>query len=126
MLVEYHSVYKIFFFCSLSAVSAFFNASCVPGAGTMIFSSLCSTCQGQRSYDPHRNFYCETSHNEPFYHNQGALRFKHSHTTYYKNYLLHRHTHKQIVCHLHFFRCLKSGVGDVAFVDHTSLDSIDG
>ncbi|MCJ8729567.1 hypothetical protein PDJAM_G00108140 [Pangasius djambal] len=77
------------------AVSAFFNASCVPGAGTMAFSSLCSRCQGQRSYVPQRNFYCETSHNEPFYHNQGAL------------------------------RCLKSGAGDVAFVDHTALDSID-
>ncbi|XP_060774299.1 saxiphilin-like isoform X2 [Neoarius graeffei] len=77
------------------AVSAFFNASCVPGAGTMPFNNLCSKCQGQRSYISQRNFYCETSHNEPFYHNQGAL------------------------------RCLKSGAGDVAFVDHTALDSID-
>ncbi|XP_027002253.1 saxiphilin-like isoform X1 [Tachysurus fulvidraco] len=77
------------------AVSAFFNTSCVPGAGTMPFSNLCSRCQGQKSYVPQKNFYCETSHSEPFYHNQGAL------------------------------RCLKYGAGDVAFVDHTALESID-
>lgn len=81
-------------FCALSAVSAFFNASCVPGAGTMTFSSLCSRCQGQRSYVPQRNFYCETSHNEPFYHNQGALRFKNTHTTCYTFFFfLLGHTH---------------------------------
>uniref|UniRef100_A0A8C2BL19 Serotransferrin n=1 Tax=Cyprinus carpio TaxID=7962 RepID=A0A8C2BL19_CYPCA len=76
------------------AVSAFFNASCVPGAATMA-TSLCSLCQGQRSYIRQKNFHCETSHSEPFYHNQGAL------------------------------RCLQSRAGDVAFVDHTALDSID-
>ncbi|XP_062853971.1 saxiphilin-like isoform X2 [Trichomycterus rosablanca] len=75
------------------AVSAFFNGSCVPGAGHM-GHSLCSQCQGQRSYVPQRNSYCETSHNEPFYHNQGAL------------------------------RCLQSGAGDVAFVDHSMLGSL--
>ncbi|KAI5628395.1 hypothetical protein C0J50_2885, partial [Silurus asotus] len=77
------------------AVSNFFNASCVPGAGTMTFNNLCSRCKGQRSFVPQRNFFCETSHNEPFYHNQGAL------------------------------RCLKSGAGDVAFVDHAALNRID-
>ncbi|XP_039545606.1 inhibitor of carbonic anhydrase isoform X2 [Pimephales promelas] len=76
------------------AVSAFFNASCVPGATTMA-ASLCSLCQGQRSYIRQKKFHCETSHSEPFYHNQGAL------------------------------RCLQSGAGDVAFVDHSALDSID-
>ncbi|XP_026863631.2 melanotransferrin [Electrophorus electricus] len=75
------------------AVSAFFSASCVPGAAAMALS-LCSQCQGQRSYVPQKNFHCETSHSEPFYHNHGAL------------------------------RCLQSGAGDVAFVDHTALDSI--
>jgi len=59
----------------LSAVSAFFNASCVPGATTMA-ASLCSLCQGQRSYIRQKKFHCETSHSEPFYHNQGALRLK--------------------------------------------------
>ncbi|KAI2663737.1 Serotransferrin [Labeo rohita] len=77
-----------------AAVSTFFNASCVPGAST-IAASLCSLCQGQRSYIRQKNFNCETSHSEPFYHNQGAL------------------------------RCLQSRAGDVAFVDHTVLDSID-
>lgn len=76
------------------AVSSFFNASCVPGAAAMA-PSLCSLCKGQRSYIRQKNFHCETSHSEPFYHNQGAL------------------------------RCLQSGAGDVAFVDHTVLDSID-
>ncbi|XP_056607597.1 saxiphilin-like isoform X1 [Triplophysa dalaica] len=75
------------------AVSGFFNASCVPGASAM-GASLCSLCKGQRSYIRQKNFHCETSHSEPFYHNQGAL------------------------------RCLQSGAGDVAFVDHTALDSI--
>uniref|UniRef100_A0A3B4CKA0 Serotransferrin n=1 Tax=Pygocentrus nattereri TaxID=42514 RepID=A0A3B4CKA0_PYGNA len=76
------------------AVSAFFSVSCVPGAAAMAIS-LCSQCQGQKSYNPQRNAHCETSHSEPFYHNQGAL------------------------------RCLKYGAGDVAFLDHTALDSID-
>ncbi|XP_030632456.1 saxiphilin-like [Chanos chanos] len=76
------------------AVSSFFSASCVPGAASMAIS-LCSLCQGQKSYVRHRNFHCETSHSEPYYHNQGAL------------------------------RCLQSGTGEVAFVDHTVLSSID-
>ncbi|XP_066522642.1 saxiphilin-like [Hoplias malabaricus] len=76
------------------AVSIFFNASCVPGAGTMALS-LCFLCQGLKSYNSQKNFHCETSHSEPFYHNQGAL------------------------------RCLTSGAGDVAFVDHRALDSIE-
>uniref|UniRef100_A0A671QQR1 Zgc:172271 n=1 Tax=Sinocyclocheilus anshuiensis TaxID=1608454 RepID=A0A671QQR1_9TELE len=78
----------------LSAVSAFFSASCVPGATTMA-PSLCSLCQGQRSYIRQKKIHCEMSHIEPFYHNQGAL------------------------------RRLQSRAGDVAFVDHTALDSID-
>uniref|UniRef100_A0A8C7I171 Serotransferrin n=1 Tax=Oncorhynchus kisutch TaxID=8019 RepID=A0A8C7I171_ONCKI len=70
------------------AVSAFFNASCVPGAAA-IAPVLCTLCQGQKSYIAQRNFHCETAHGEPFYNSQGAL------------------------------RCLKTGAGDVAFVDHT-------
>ncbi|KAJ8414069.1 hypothetical protein AAFF_G00066670 [Aldrovandia affinis] len=76
------------------AVSNFFSASCIPGAAATA-SSLCALCQGQKSYIRQRNFHCETSHNEPFYNHQGAL------------------------------RCLKTGKGDVAFVDHIALDSID-
>ncbi|MFT7797310.1 saxiphilin-like [Arapaima gigas] len=76
------------------AVSTFFNASCVPGATTIV-PSLCALCQGEKSYAPQRNFHCETSHNEPFYNSQGAL------------------------------RCLRAGKGDVAFVDHIALESID-
>ncbi|XP_064152352.1 saxiphilin-like isoform X2 [Anguilla rostrata] len=76
------------------AVSAFFSASCIPGAAA-IAPSLCTLCQGQKSYIRQRNFHCETSHNEPFYNSQGAL------------------------------RCLKTGKGEVAFVDHIALDSIE-
>ncbi|XP_048835902.1 saxiphilin-like [Brienomyrus brachyistius] len=75
------------------AVSEFFNASCIPGSATMA-TSLCTLCQGEKSYVHHRNFHCETSHNEPFYSSQGAL------------------------------RCLQTGKGDVAFVDHVALASI--
>ncbi|XP_068171617.1 saxiphilin-like isoform X2 [Antennarius striatus] len=74
-------------------VSAFFSASCIPGARAMA-PSLCALCQGQKSYVRQRNYHCETSHNEPFYNSQGAL------------------------------RCLRSGTGDVAFVDHLALESI--
>ncbi|XP_062402147.1 saxiphilin-like isoform X1 [Sardina pilchardus] len=56
---------------------------------------LCGLCQGQKSYVRHRNFHCETSHSEPFYNNKGAL------------------------------RCLKTGAGEVAFVDHTALNTIE-
>uniref|UniRef100_A0A3B3T1Z3 Serotransferrin n=1 Tax=Paramormyrops kingsleyae TaxID=1676925 RepID=A0A3B3T1Z3_9TELE len=75
------------------AVSEFFNASCIPGSATMA-TSLCTLCQGEKSYVRHHNFHCETSHNEPFYSSQGAL------------------------------RCLQTGKGDVAFVDHVALTSI--
>uniref|UniRef100_A0A3B5LUX1 Serotransferrin n=1 Tax=Xiphophorus couchianus TaxID=32473 RepID=A0A3B5LUX1_9TELE len=74
-------------------VGAFFRASCVPGAATMA-SPLCTLCQGQKSYIRQKNYFCESSHNEPFYNNQGAL------------------------------RCLRRGAGDVAFVDHLALESI--
>uniref|UniRef100_A0A667XA04 Serotransferrin n=2 Tax=Myripristis murdjan TaxID=586833 RepID=A0A667XA04_9TELE len=75
-------------------VSTFFSASCVPGAAAMA-PPLCALCRGQRSYIRQRNFHCETSHSEPFYNSQGAL------------------------------RCLSTGAGDVAFVDHLALESID-
>ncbi|KAL2090975.1 hypothetical protein ACEWY4_013238 [Coilia grayii] len=76
------------------AVSNFFSGSCVPG-GASLAPKLCGLCKGQRSYVRHRNFHCETSHSEPFYNNDGAL------------------------------RCLQTGAGDVAFVDHTALSSIE-
>uniref|UniRef100_A0A3B5ASA2 Serotransferrin n=1 Tax=Stegastes partitus TaxID=144197 RepID=A0A3B5ASA2_9TELE len=75
-------------------VSTFFSASCVPGAAAMA-PPLCSLCQGQKSYIRQKNYHCETSHSEPFYNSQGAL------------------------------RCLRRGAGDVAFVDHLALESID-
>ncbi|XP_072308503.1 saxiphilin-like isoform X1 [Eucyclogobius newberryi] len=75
-------------------VSAFFNSSCVPGAAATA-PTLCSLCQGQKSYIRHKNYHCETSHSEPFYNSQGAL------------------------------RCLRSGAGDVAFVDHLALQIIE-
>ncbi|XP_059918633.1 saxiphilin-like [Gadus macrocephalus] len=75
-------------------VSTFFSASCVPGAATLA-PSLCAACRGQKSYIRQRNYHCETSHNEPYYSNHGAL------------------------------RCLQSGAGDVAFVDHLALESIE-
>ncbi|XP_037643354.1 melanotransferrin-like isoform X1 [Sebastes umbrosus] len=75
-------------------VSAFFSASCVPGAAAMA-PPLCSLCQGQKSYIRQKNYHCETSHSEPFYNSHGAL------------------------------RCLRSGAGDVAFVDHLALESIE-
>ncbi|KAM6928449.1 saxiphilin-like [Xenentodon cancila] len=76
-------------------VSAFYSASCIPGAAALA-PSLCTLCQGQKSYIQQKNYHCETSHSEPFYNNQGAL------------------------------RCLRSGTGDVAFVDHLALESIEG
>ena len=54
-------------------VSTFFRASCVPGAAALA-PSLCAACRGQRSYIRQRNYHCETSHNEPYYSNHGALR----------------------------------------------------
>ncbi|XP_047437776.1 saxiphilin-like [Mugil cephalus] len=74
-------------------VVSFFGASCVPGAAAMA-PTLCALCRGQKSYIRQKNYHCETSHSEPFYNNQGAL------------------------------RCLRLGVGDVAFVDHLALESI--
>ncbi|XP_049441361.1 saxiphilin-like [Epinephelus fuscoguttatus] len=75
-------------------VSSFFSASCVPGAAAMA-PPLCALCQGQKSYIRQKNYHCETSHSEPYYNSQGAL------------------------------RCLRSGAGDVAFVDHLALESIE-
>ncbi|CAL8335540.1 unnamed protein product [Merluccius merluccius] len=75
-------------------VSNFFSASCVPGAAALA-QSLCAVCRGQKSYIRQRNYHCETSHNEPFYNNHGAL------------------------------RCLQNGAGDIAFVDHLALASIE-
>ncbi|XP_078277518.1 saxiphilin-like [Rhinoraja longicauda] len=72
------------------AVSRFFGAACAPGSSAM-FPTLCALCQGQRSYNKDRNYFCETSHHEPFYGSGGAL------------------------------RCLEQGVGDVAFVDNAAL-----
>ncbi|KAJ6659150.1 hypothetical protein lerEdw1_019453 [Lerista edwardsae] len=73
-----------------TAVSGFFNASCVPGSG-VASPRLCALCQGQKSYIWEKNHFCETSGNEPFYDSEGAL------------------------------RCLKSGVADVALVDHLAV-----
>uniref|UniRef100_UPI0037E8BBE4 saxiphilin-like n=1 Tax=Semicossyphus pulcher TaxID=241346 RepID=UPI0037E8BBE4 len=75
-------------------VSTFFSGSCIPGAAAMS-PALCALCQGQKSYIRQKNYHCETSHSEPFYNSQGAL------------------------------RCLRSGAGDVAFVDHLALESIE-
>ncbi|XP_029989756.1 saxiphilin-like [Sphaeramia orbicularis] len=75
-------------------VGMFFSASCIPGAAAMA-PPLCALCQGQKSYIRQKNYHCETSHNEPFYNSQGAL------------------------------RCLSSRAGDVAFVDHLALESIE-
>lgn len=52
---------------------------------------LCALCQGQQSYVQEKNHFCETSGNEPFYDSEGA------------------------------FRCLKSGVAEVAFLDHLTI-----
>uniref|UniRef100_A0A3Q3DK50 Serotransferrin n=1 Tax=Hippocampus comes TaxID=109280 RepID=A0A3Q3DK50_HIPCM len=56
---------------------------------------LCALCQGQKSYIRQKNDHCEMSHSEPFYNSHGAL------------------------------RCLSSGAGDVAFVDHLALETIE-
>ncbi|XP_054851717.1 melanotransferrin-like [Eublepharis macularius] len=52
---------------------------------------LCNLCQGQKSYIWEKNHFCESSGDEPFYASEGA------------------------------FRCLKSGVADVAFLDHLTI-----
>ncbi|XP_064424151.1 saxiphilin-like isoform X2 [Latimeria chalumnae] len=77
------------------AISEYFNGSCIPGVGTAN-PQLCALCQGQKSYIRDRNYFCETTDNEPFYDSEGA------------------------------FRCLKSGKGDVAFLDHTAVANVEG
>ncbi|XP_015272164.1 PREDICTED: melanotransferrin-like [Gekko japonicus] len=52
---------------------------------------LCILCQGQKSYIREKNHFCESSGDEPFYASEGA------------------------------FRCLKSGIADVAFLDHLTM-----
>ncbi|XP_070619680.1 lactotransferrin-like [Erythrolamprus reginae] len=52
---------------------------------------LCALCQGPKSYVWDRNHFCEASQREPFYGSEGA------------------------------FRCLKSGLAEVAFVDHLAV-----
>lgn len=61
------------FFSSWADVSTFFSASCIPGAAALA-PPLCALCQGQKSYIRQKNYHCETSHSEPFYNSQGALR----------------------------------------------------
>uniref|UniRef100_H3BCA2 Saxiphilin n=1 Tax=Latimeria chalumnae TaxID=7897 RepID=H3BCA2_LATCH len=80
---------------TLPAISEYFNGSCIPGVGTAN-PQLCALCQGQKSYIRDRNYFCETTDNEPFYDSEGA------------------------------FRCLKSGKGDVAFLDHTAVANVEG
>ncbi|KAM8962253.1 serotransferrin-like [Pelodytes ibericus] len=53
--------------------------------------NLCELCQGSKSYVRDKNHFCETSRSEPFSDSDGA------------------------------FRCLKSGTGDVAFLDHLTI-----
>uniref|UniRef100_A0A8C5P8Q6 Transferrin-like domain-containing protein n=1 Tax=Leptobrachium leishanense TaxID=445787 RepID=A0A8C5P8Q6_9ANUR len=55
--------------------------------------NLCELCQGPKSYVRDKNHFCETSSSEPFSDSEGA------------------------------FRCLKSGSGDVAFMDHLTIMS---
>ncbi|XP_069613815.1 serotransferrin-1-like isoform X2 [Ranitomeya imitator] len=62
--------------------------------GIGVFSpNLCELCQGPKSYVREKNLFCETSSSEPFSNSEGA------------------------------FRCLKSGAGDVAFMDHLTIMS---
>ncbi|XP_051888450.1 saxiphilin-like [Pristis pectinata] len=75
------------------AASRFFSASCAPGVGAS-FPNLCALCQGQKSYNKGRNYFCETTNNEPYYGSVGAL------------------------------RCLEQGASDVAFLDNTALASM--
>ncbi|XP_048370923.1 melanotransferrin-like isoform X2 [Sphaerodactylus townsendi] len=55
---------------------------------------LCSLCQGQKSFIREKNHFCESSGDEPFYASEGA------------------------------FRCLKSGIADVAFLDHLTIMNV--
>ncbi|XP_028680953.2 saxiphilin-like isoform X1 [Erpetoichthys calabaricus] len=72
------------------AISTFFSKSCIPGANGMAHS-LCSLCQGHKSYIRDQNYFCETTDNEPFFDSEGAI------------------------------RCLQGGWADVAFLDHTAI-----
>ncbi|XP_072001856.1 serotransferrin-like isoform X1 [Engystomops pustulosus] len=56
--------------------------------------NLCELCQGTKSYVREKNHFCEVSGNEPFSNSDGA------------------------------FRCLKSGAGDVAFIDHLTISNV--
>lgn len=68
------SVFRLTLILSSRAdVSRFFRASCIPGAAALA-PSLCTLCQGEKSYSLQKNYHCETSHSEPFYNSQGALR----------------------------------------------------
>ncbi|XP_072001881.1 serotransferrin-1-like isoform X3 [Engystomops pustulosus] len=58
--------------------------------------NLCELCQGTKSYVREKNHFCEVSGNEPFSNSDGA------------------------------FRCLKSGAGDVAFIDHLTISNVTG
>ncbi|XP_078082951.1 saxiphilin-like isoform X2 [Mustelus asterias] len=78
----------------IEATSKFFSTACAPGAG-ISFPNLCRLCQGKKSYNRERNYFCETTDNEPYYGSEGAL------------------------------RCLDQENSDVAFLDSTALDNID-
>lgn len=125
------------FFSSRADVSTYFSASCIPGAAAMA-PPLCALCQGQKSYIRQKNYHCETSHSEPFYNSQGALRsgstsgqqalnLRRTFATFQtcRQWKQQRHGFlllPLLPCH----RCLRSGAGDVAFVDHLALQSIEG
>lgn len=104
------------FFSSRADVSTFFSASCVPGAAAMA-PPLCTLCQGQKSYIRQKNYHCETSHNEPFYNSQGALRSGLAKLSAYKAHLLYiKRVDSQNNEDIHFFYCLFCSVTDVSGV----------
>lgn len=113
---------------SRADVSSFFSASCVPGAAALA-PSLCALCQGEKSFSLQKNYHCETSHSEPFYNSQGALRSGATNNAHLF-FFVFSHECKlstmQTLMHLLFHRCLRSGAADVAFVDHLALESIEG
>lgn len=111
---------------SRADVSSFFRASCIPGAAALA-PSLCSLCQGEKSYSLQKNYHCETSHSEPFYNNQGALRSGATNSVHLCIFSQDcKPSTTETLMHLLFYRCLRSGVADVAFVDHLALESIEG
>ncbi|KAM6979780.1 saxiphilin-like [Aplochiton taeniatus] len=79
----------------LSQAVSAFFSSSCVPGAASLAPMLCALCQGQKSYIRQHNYHCETSHSEPFYNSHGAL------------------------------RCLKTGAGDVAFLDHIALESIE-